>query len=236
MPKRSQNGSSVDRPSSSTPPVFSPAVIRVPDEDFKITDPQFVELERVGGIELSEEHRTKLITLGMFWINDLRMRRSPRPKEFRKSLEKKENTFLAAEKACQWDQPPEYHLVHWAMETSVKGASGFPVMLAALENNLKTMREMVLALKQCLPPDPGRQRPFDDERRLIYLADVFEGAGGKAAAYSSAHAKKGGIADTPFRKFAQLFYSLLPAEDKYCSNACKVAAFKARRQGRTKNA
>ena len=72
----------------------------------------------------------------------------------------------------------------------------------------------MVALQQCLPPDPGRQRPFDDERRLIFLADIFEEAGGKAVAYASEHVETGSMADTPFRNFAQLFYSLLPANDK----------------------
>jgi hypothetical protein len=124
-----------------------------------------------------------------------------------------EEAFLQAEKACDWDRQPEYHLVHWAMDTPVKDANLFPVALAALQLQLKTMRETVLALKECLPADPGRQRPFDDERRIIFLADIFEEAGGKAVAYASEY-EEGSMANTPFRKFSRHYYSLLPAEDK----------------------
>jgi hypothetical protein len=96
----------------------------------------------------------------------------------------------------------------------VKDAVVFPTALAALELQLQTVRETVLGLIQCLPPDPGRQRPFDDERRIIFLADIFVEAGGKAVAYAGGYHEEESMADTPFRRFAQQFYSLLPAEDK----------------------
>ncbi|MGA9892294.1 MAG: hypothetical protein WBQ55_07985 [Xanthobacteraceae bacterium] len=44
-----------------------------------------------------------------------------------------DDAFAGVEKACQWDDHPQYALVHWAMETSVKGAEGFPVRLSAFE-------------------------------------------------------------------------------------------------------
>ncbi len=90
----------------------------------------------------------------------------------------------------------------------------FPANLAALERQIQIVRETAVALQLCLPPDPGRQRPFDDERRIIGLADIFEEAGGRAVAYASAYVETGSMADTPFRTFAQQFYSLLPANDK----------------------
>ena len=121
---------------------------------------------------------------------------------------------MTAEAACEWDQGLKYHLVHWAMETPAKDAKVFPVALAALQTHLKTVRATLVALKSCLPPDPGRQRPFDDERRMIILADIFEEGGGKSVVYAGGYYQKGNIADTPFRRFAQLFYSLLPADDK----------------------
>lgn len=201
-------------PPIKTPPPFTPVVVNVPAEDFKITEAQFAQLEEAGQIALSQKLRTNLTTLAEFWIGDLRIRLSPRPKQFRECLNTMESAFIQAEESCQWDHHPQYHLVHWAMETSVAGADGFPVALAGLEQHLKAMREMVLALRECLPPDPGRQRPFNDKRRLFYLADIFEEAGGKATAYLSEYEAKGGMADTPFRKFAQHFYSLLPAGDK----------------------
>ena len=92
----------------------------------------------------------------------------------------------------------------------VEGADGFPIALAALENQLQALRATIVALKLALPFDPGRQRPFGDERRLIRLADIFEAAGGKATAYLTAYAEAGSMADTDFRRFAQLFYSLFP--------------------------
>jgi hypothetical protein len=215
--QKSSNSSREHRPK--TPPVFFPAALSDPYADFKFTDSQFEELEKAGGVKLSEQQRANLLTLALFWISDLRLRRSARPKQFRECLEKMEEVFASAEEVCRWDHGLEYHLVHWAMETSVRGAERFPAVLASLENDLQTVRQTVVGLIQCLPPDPGRQRPFDDERRITFLINIFENSGGKATAYLTEHHKaknKPGtmMADTPFRRFAQQFYSLLPAADK----------------------
>jgi hypothetical protein len=195
--------------------IFFPVAIGVPNEDFKFSDVQYEQLEKAGGVKFADQHRASLLTLANAWIDDLRLRRTARPKQFRECLEKMEKAFTRAEEACQWDPDHhglEYHLVHWAMEAQVKDANVFPVALAALERQLQTVRETVIGLIQYLPRDPGRQRPFDDERRMIFLADIFEEAGGKAAAYLSAIT--GNMAETAFRSFAQQFYFLLPAEDK----------------------
>jgi hypothetical protein len=216
MPKRSPVSSS-GRRSTSTPPLFSPMVTGVPTEDFNIEDAQFAQLEEVGDVKLSDQQRTRLITLGNFWTDDLRLRRTARPKQFSECFDKMITAFAQAEEACRLNEKVgslERHILHWAMEAPVKDASAFPSVLASLELQLKTVRETVVALKSSMPPDPGRQRPFDDERRIIFLADIFEDAGGKATAYLSAYSETGSMADTAFRKFAQQFYSLLPAEDK----------------------
>ena len=49
--------------------------------------------------------------------------------------------FVEAEKACQWDRGVKYHMVHWAMETPVKEADGFPIELAALSGSQDDARE-----------------------------------------------------------------------------------------------
>jgi hypothetical protein len=214
LSKRSQaNATAATRPNS-TPPVLTPAVVRVP-KDFKFTDAQFSDMERAGGVKFSEKQKADLLTLAIFWIDDLRLRRTARPKQFRKRLERMEKAIEKAAQACRLNDEVgslDRHLLHWAMETPIQNAVAFPVTLSALEQQLQTFRQTILSLKQCLPPDPGRQRPFDDERRIIFLADIFEAAGGKAAAYLTAYAETGNMADTPFRRFAQLFYSLLPTD------------------------
>jgi hypothetical protein len=188
--------------------------MRDPYYGFTIADAQFSELERLGDVQFSDEQKRKLLTLADTWISDLSLRRSARPKDFRMALDEMEAAFLEAEAACEWDQGLKYHLVHWAMETSIEDAKVFPAALAALQMHLRKFREKLVALKNCVPPDPGRARPFDDERRMIFLADIFEDAGGKAVVYAGGYYQRGSTADTPFRRFAQLFYSLLPAEDK----------------------
>lgn len=213
MSKRTQSASPAGQRSPGAPPVLFPLVMSVPEANFKFTDVHFADLERAGDVTLSEKQRVSLCTLADFWIGDLRARRTARPKAFRKCLEDVIGASLRLERVCQWDGQPMYHLVHWAMETNLDGAQSFLGILASAEQEAKRAREMAEALKKCLPPDPGRQRPFDDERRMFALADAFEAAGGKAAIYSSDY-EEGGIADTPFRRFAQLFYSFLPADDK----------------------
>jgi hypothetical protein len=212
--KEKPSSSSGEYRSDSTPSVFFPAAIGVPNEDFKFSDLQYEQMEKAGGVKFTDQQRASLLTLANAWIGDLRLRLTARPKQFRECLEKMEKAFTRAEEACQWDHGLEYHLVHWAMETPVKNAVVFPTALAALELQLQTVRETVLGLIQSLPRDPGRQRPFDDERRIIFLADIFENAGGNAVAYAGGYYAEGSMADTPFRRFAQQFYSLLPAEDK----------------------
>lgn len=196
------------------PPPLYPVVMRVAVDDFHLTAEQFATLEKAGNVKLSDKQQARLDTLADSWINDLRTRSTARPKQFREFFKEVKNAFVKAEKACQWDQGVKYHMLHWAMETPVKDASGLPGELAALEQNLRTMRERLAALEQCLPNDPGRQRPFDDERRMIFLADVFEDAGGRAVVYASAYNNGENIADTPFRRFAHQFYAFLPDADK----------------------
>jgi hypothetical protein len=196
-----------------TPPPLSPVVLRVPRENFTFSEAQYAELQEAGGVSLSSEQRSRLLTLAIFWIDDLRIRLSPRPKVFRECLEKIITTLSSAEEASRWNDPLKRHILHWAMSTDVKDAYALPGRLYGLEDNLKSAREFLATLIQKLPRDPGRQRPFNDERRMLALADIFEAAGGKAAIYYRAYGE-GGIADTPFRRFAQHFYYLLPAEDK----------------------
>jgi hypothetical protein len=203
--------------SASTPGVFFPVAVGVPSEDFKLSDLQYENLEIAGGVKLSEHLRARLLTLAIFWIDDLRLRRTARPKQFRDRLDKMIEALSQAEGACRLNDNVgslERHLLHWAMEAPVPGAAMFPANVGALELQIQTVLQTAVALRQCLPRDPGRQRPFEDERRIIFLADIFEEAGGKAVAYASEYAKTGSMADTSFRRFAHQFYSLLPADDK----------------------
>jgi hypothetical protein len=188
----------------------------VPKEDFSFTDAQFAHLEEVGLVKFSVEQRLALTTLAQSWIYDLQMRRSARPKQFRRILDKLEGSLSQAREACRLNDKVgtiERHLLHWAMEAPVEGAMTFPVAVMALENQIDTVLVTVRDLLKHLPDDPGQQRPFNDERRIIDLASIFEEAGGKAVAYWD-EAKTGGMAETSFRLFARQFYSLLPADDK----------------------
>jgi hypothetical protein len=241
MKKTSLNSLS-NRRHASAPPPFLPTVTGVSREDFKIDDAQFEQLEKVGNVKLSDQQRARLITLGNFWINDLRLRRTARPKQFAECLDKMISAFSDAEEACRLDEKVGSlgrHLLHWAMEAPVKDATAFPLVLGALELQIKTVRETVVVFKSRLPPDPGRQRPFDDEQRIKFLAEIFAAAGGKPTAYLSEHSATGSMADTPFRHFAQRFYAMLAADDKRDPGGLDKAlllALKSRRKQRRASA
>jgi hypothetical protein len=210
----SSSGLSGGHPSNRAPSVFLPTVIGVPNEDFAFTDNQIAGLEEVGQVKLSEKQKVELVTLAQFWIDDLRLRSSARPKQFRDPLEKLKNTLSEAREACRLNDvvgSVERHLLHWAMETP--GAEMFPGNVMELERQIDIVLETVDVLLRRLPDDRGRKRPFDDERRIMCLADIFEKAGGHAIAYW-AEAETSSMANTPFRIFAQQFYALLRADNK----------------------
>lgn len=60
--------------SDSTPPVFFPAVIGVPNEDFRFSNLQYKRLEKAGGVTLADQQRASLVTLANAWIGDLRLK------------------------------------------------------------------------------------------------------------------------------------------------------------------
>jgi hypothetical protein len=161
-------------------------------------------MEKAGGVTFSESQRRFLHTLADFWLGDLRQRRSARPGAFRKRLDEMTNAFthaLAAIRLNDLDATElDRHLLHWLLEAPNREALG---ALGALESQLEVALKTVADLKACLPQDPGKPRPYGDERRLNSLADIFEATGGVASVYSDS---EGRIANTPFRRFAQEFY------------------------------
>src|SRR6266849_5716401 len=133
---KSRSGSSADDRSHITPPPFFPAVIGVPNEEFGFTDTQIAQLEETGKVTFSAKQRADLSTRAEFWIHDLRLRLSARPKQFRERLNKMVKALSQAEEACRLNDTVgslERHLLYWAMETQAQGAEMFLANLAALE-------------------------------------------------------------------------------------------------------
>jgi hypothetical protein len=201
------------RTAAKAPPPLFPLVER-PPEYFELTTAQYRDLEKAGDITLSSEQREKLLSLAYLWIEDLRFRLSPRPKAFRDWLQRVIDAFSNAEDACRRDDLLKRHILYWAMATDVEDAEVVVRELHGLEEGLKRTRDLFAAVKEKLPNDPGGKRPFDDERYVITLADVFEAAGGKPVVYAGGYYEQGSMANTPFRRFAQLFYFFLRAREK----------------------
>lgn len=201
------------RTSSKAPPKLFPLVER-PPEYFELTTAQYRDLEKAGGITLSSEQREKLLSLPYLWIENLRFRLSPRPKAFRDWLQRVINAFSSAEEACNRDSELRMHILYWAMATDIADAEVVITRLHKLEDDLKRTRNVFAAVMEKLPHDPGGKRPFDDERHIIHLADIFESAGGKPVVYAAGYYEQESMADTPFRRFSHLFYSFLRAAEK----------------------
>jgi hypothetical protein len=184
--------------------------------EFQISDANFVELQRVGEITLSAELQQRLDDIAHFWAGQLTGLQSPRPKQFRNRLKLIEDRLEKAHRALDLNREGasiwERHLFNWAPNTGVEGATSFFADTNELLIRMRRMIELTARLDEALPRDGGRRRPYDDERLFIGLADVFERAGGAASAYWSEYSS--GMADTPFRRFVQAFYKMLPVQSK----------------------
>jgi len=184
--------------------------------EFELSDADFAQLQVAGGITLPPELRQQLSDLAHLWVMHLRGLQSPRPKQFRRRLKLIGNSLdkaygaldLNRENASTWER----HLFNWARNTNVDGAATFFEDTSELLVRIRRMTEVIASLKQVLPEDEGRRRPYEDQRLFITLANIFELAGGAAVAYWSEYPS--GMADKPFRRFAQLFYRMLPIEPK----------------------
>jgi hypothetical protein len=181
--------------------------------EFQISDANFAALEGVGEITLSAELRTRLNDFAQSWAAQLTGLQSPRPKQFRTRLELIENTLAKAYESLDLNRTGasiwERHLFNWAGNAEVEGATSFFEDTDELLTRMRRMIDLVASLERALP-DGGSKRPFDDEHYFIALADLFERAGGAAVAYWSEHKNPSGMADTPFRRFVQAFYKMLP--------------------------
>jgi hypothetical protein len=182
--------------------------------EFQISDANFAALERAGEITLSAELRKRLNDIAPSWAVQLTGLQSPRPKQFRNRLGLIKDTLVEAYEALDLNRAGasiwERHFFNWARNAEVEGATSFFEDTDELLTRMRRMIDLVASLEQALPEDAGRKRPFDDEHYFIALADLFERAGGAAVAYWSEHKNPSGMADTPFRRFVQAFYKMLP--------------------------
>src|SRR5215216_3707388 len=196
--------------------VIYPVVQPAPPE-FSLSSKSFADLEKLGEINLSLRLRRQLDDLAHFWVGQLATLRSPRPKQFRQRLRLIRETLSAAQAALDLNRAGtsawEHHLFNWARNVEIDSTENFFEHSAELLARMKAMAELMQRLETKLPVDGGRQRPFDDEQLLWRLALIFEDAGGTATVYWSGY-NDSGIADTPFRRFAQAFYRMLPGKHK----------------------
>jgi hypothetical protein len=183
---------------------------------FELSDADFTELERAGGIKLSPELRERLQATGEFWTLQLAIVRSPRPKQVRESLKRIVKKLRQAHEALDLNRPeaPEWdgQLLYWLQTVSAEGEEPFFEDSSELLKRMERMIQRFERLVAALPKDAGRRRPYDDQRFLSDMTDIFGCAGGKPVAYWSEYSE--GMADTAFRRFVHAFYRLLPIEPK----------------------
>jgi hypothetical protein len=184
---------------------------------FQLAEANFAELQRVGEITLSPELQRRLSDIACFWVARLTALQSPRPKQFRDRLKLIGDRLAKAHQVLDLNREGasvwERHLFNWAPNSGVEGATSFFEDANQLLIRMQCMIELSARLEQALPRDGGRWRPFDDERLFIALADIFERAGGASVTYWTEHPSSG-MADTPFRRFVQAFYRMLPVQLK----------------------
>jgi len=188
-----------------------PVVLQNPPPT-ELTDERFASLEKLGGVALSAQHRQDLFALANFWVNDSLVQKSSRPRDFRIILDDMIGAIDRAGATVRINErgatEVQRHFLVWAMNTP-EGGPNFVSALDSLDVQLSEIRKTAVRLKDSLPADPGRKRPFQDYRRISMLADIFEAAGGKPTVYATEH-EEGGFADTALRRFARQFYSYLP--------------------------
>jgi hypothetical protein len=191
--------------------ILYPLVLQAPEDDSKLTDGQFADLEKTGQISLTSEARRYLNNIATSWAAHDRARHSPRPREFRTRLRSIRSNLEKAHAEADLNRegatPFDRRLLHWLLERSeTRGLLG---QFADLEHLIQSLRKA----EELLPPDSGSARPMDDHRFIRYLADQFEACGGKARAYLSNHSDEN-YAKTPFRQFVLRFYRLLPLKTR----------------------
>ena len=176
-----------------------------------LTDTAIAELQEDGKIKLGDQYRRNLNDLASAWIMHDRSVQSSRPKQFRNRLIRigaaLENARKASDINASNAPPSDRHLLNWAI--NVPGASTFYEELQALEQQIKTIKQILTTLQNALPQDFGKRRPHNDTRMILHLAEIYEAAGGKARIYASDY-EKSGWADTAFRRFAHKYYAQLP--------------------------
>jgi hypothetical protein len=182
--------------------------------EVELCETQFTELEQAGGLRLAQQQRRRLQLLAESWTTQSFDLVSARSKEFWERLESIRTTLENAQRAIDLNQEGasirDQHFLNWLINQS---QSAFYAELLTLDGHLGTACQLATELQNLLPSDHGGSRPFGDDRWISELADIFEAAGGKALVYASEHAEDS-IADTPFRRFARRFYSLLPLARK----------------------
>jgi hypothetical protein len=185
--------------------------------EFRLSDADFVKLQRVGKIALSAELRQQLRDLAHFWLGQLKDRQSPRPKQYRERLKLIQESLEKAYGALDLNREDsviwEYHLFNWIQNSRCEGAANFFRDQKALLALTESMIGLMAKAEKALPKDRGGQRPYDDEPLFMRLAAVYRLAGGTATApYWNDYTD--GIVETPFRQFVHAFYKMLPIPAK----------------------
>jgi hypothetical protein len=199
------------------PTVLYPVVLSVPKlpTGHKVlSDTNFRVLEQAGGIKLQAEARSGLENAAAAWISHDRMLQSPRPRQFEQRLKEMEGALellIISLDLNRGDAPLlDHHLYTWLINNDFFIVDA---LSAGLIHNSRQLIDLLRQARKSLPTDPGRRRPMDDDRFVIYLAEQFEKSGGRARAYASAHTHSG-YGETPFRKFVHQFYKLLPLKSR----------------------
>ena len=197
-----------------------PVVLAEPDNTSLLNE-NVRSLQEVGGIVFDADARRNLQRIADGWIFHDRVRQSPRPKDFRRRLQKMKKAvedMIVAVNLNKGDAPlVDHHLYNWMINSLFNSnLDGVGDLLHSSTLMIHEGHKVINSLRrveQNLPADEGRRRPMDESRFIIYLANQFEASGGSPVAYHNVHTGSG-FGNTSFRNFVHGFYKMLPIKSK----------------------
>jgi hypothetical protein len=228
---RSHRAQSRTVPTVEQPTVLYPVISHA--NEWKLSAEAIRGLEAVGGVEFKSDAAKALGRIAAAWVAHDRVLRSPRPKKFRGRFRRAGKALERAIKLLDFNEGDavDQQLHHWLINSAFRGTPDLLQVSACVIEQGNQLIELLNHASKALPADSGRRRPGDEERFIIYLADQFEGSGGRARAYANKH-RDSGYADTSFRKFVHQFYALLPIASRRTSSGLDEAIIRALRYRR----
>jgi len=216
-------------PVAKQPAMLWPVVTRVsPHEaEWSLSDDNMDRLEEAACVQFTPEARRAIKAIAEGWVDHDRTLHRPRPGAFKKRFQmmaKVEPT--SAELDLNREDAPslDRHLFIWLLNADFEAARDLLRTSGAMA--AQELVKSVQVVQNHLPPDPGRTRPMDEDRFIVYLADQFETTGIQATAYANQYTDSH-YGETQFRTFVHQLYAMLPLKKRRTQSGLDEAMIRA---------